>query len=52
MKIEKYDAALDDLISPSAELELLANGFQFTEGPIWDEQRQCLYFSDIPANTM
>jgi gluconolactonase len=52
MKIEKYDAALDELISPSVELELLVEGFQFTEGPIWDKQNQCLYFSDIPANTM
>ena len=52
MRIEKFDAALDNLISASAELEMLANGFQFTEGPIWDKPKKCLYFSDIPANTM
>jgi gluconolactonase len=52
MKIEKHDDALDDLISESAELEKLASGFQFTEGPIWDKAKKCLYFSDIPANTM
>lgn len=52
MIIEKFDAALDDLISPSVELEQLATGFRFTEGPIWDRGKQCLYFSDIPANTM
>ena len=52
MIIEKFDAALDELISAEAELEQLATGFQFTEGPVWDKGKQCLYFSDIPANTM
>jgi gluconolactonase len=50
VKIEKYDAALENLIEANAELDLLASGFQFTEGPIWDTNQQCLYFSDIPAN--
>jgi gluconolactonase len=52
MRIEKFDAALDDLLSESAELEKLATGFRFTEGPIWNKAKKCLYFSDIPANTV
>jgi gluconolactonase len=51
MIIEGYDGALDELIDPLAEIELLADGFLFTEGPVWHPGRGCLYFSDIPADT-
>lgn len=32
------------------ELEKLADGFLFTEGPLWDRRAQRLLFSDIPGN--
>jgi gluconolactonase len=38
------------LFPRNVKLEKVATGFQFTEGPIWIEQEQCLLFSDIPAN--
>lgn len=44
------DPALEEIISPSAEIELLATGFMWAEGPTWDTKRQKLYFSDVPAN--
>lgn len=34
----------------SEEIERLAIGFQFTEGPVWNFQGGYLLFSDIPAN--
>jgi gluconolactonase len=34
-----------------AELELIANGFQFVEGPVWKDGAGLL-FSDIPASTV
>ena len=34
-----------------AELELVADGFQFVEGPVWKDGTGLL-FSDIPANTV
>lgn len=40
-------AILDD----SAQLEKLASGFKFTEGPLW-HPRGFLLFSDIPENTI
>ena len=40
------------LISPDAKLECLAKGFQFLEGPVWDNSKGCLFFSDVPGNTM
>lgn len=41
---------LDDLIDPAAELEVLADGFQFSEGPSWQPATQELFFSDIPGD--
>jgi gluconolactonase len=39
-------------IVPLGEIEKVATGFRFTEGPAWDPDRGNLYFSDIPANTI
>ena len=52
MLIEVFDSAFKALVDPASELAKLAGGFMFTEGPIWDRSRHCLYFSDIPANTL
>jgi gluconolactonase len=45
------DNGLSDLLSSNEE-KREATGFQFTEGPIWIPDRECLLFSDIPANTI
>ncbi|HEX4982583.1 MAG TPA: SMP-30/gluconolactonase/LRE family protein, partial [Ilumatobacteraceae bacterium] len=39
-----------ELIDPAAELEFLGNGFQFTEGPVWNRRDGAMYFSDIPGD--
>lgn len=31
-------------------VEQLATGFMFTEGPIWNPEEGCLYFSDMPGD--
>jgi sugar lactone lactonase YvrE len=41
-----------DIVSQESKLEKIAAGFVFTEGPIWDASKGCLFFSDIPANKM
>lgn len=38
------------IIDPNATIEVLANGFAWTEGPLWVENGQFLLFSDIPNN--
>ncbi|WP_146900879.1 SMP-30/gluconolactonase/LRE family protein [Adhaeribacter aerolatus] len=48
--IERLDAALDNLISPDAKIEILANGFEWAEGPLWLAEQNKLLFSDIPPN--
>jgi gluconolactonase len=51
MVLEVYESEAKTLIDPTASLERIATGFQFTEGPVWHKGDQCLFFSDIPANT-
>ena len=50
--IERKDAQLDALISTDAKIEELADGFKWSEGPVWDAKNQRLLFSDIPNNTV
>src|ERR1700722_10440924 len=38
-----------DLVHPDAREELIATGFEFTEGPVW-HRNGYLLFSDIPAS--
>ncbi|MFN4145614.1 MAG: SMP-30/gluconolactonase/LRE family protein [Runella sp.] len=51
-QILKYDAKLDELIDPSAKIEVLASGFTWAEGPAWVKAGQYLLFSDVPENTI
>lgn len=46
------DEAIYDLIDKDADLEVVAQGFKFIEGPVWDCKNNCLYFSDIPAGIL
>ena len=49
--IEVNSPRLLDLVAEDATVDQVCTGFQFTEGPIWHPREQCLYFSDIPADT-
>ncbi|MGH9722833.1 MAG: SMP-30/gluconolactonase/LRE family protein [Bryobacteraceae bacterium] len=48
--IERKDAALDAIVPKGAQIEKIAGGFTFTEGPIWKDG--ALLFSDIPNNVI
>ena len=50
MAITVKSEALADLIDPGAEVERVATGFTFTEGPIWNKHEECLFFSDMPGD--
>ena len=43
--------ALDSIVTESSQIEKLAGGFRFTEGPVWTREGYLL-FSDIPANSI
>ena len=48
--IDVNSAAMHELVPADAEVERLATGFTFTEGPIWHPEQQILYFSDMPGD--
>jgi gluconolactonase len=50
--IERLDPALDKLLPPDARIEKLAEGFDWSEGPIWVPAEKCLLFSDVPRNVV
>ena len=50
--IERLDPALDKLLAPDAKLEKLAEGFNWSEGPVWVADGAYLLFSDVPENTV
>jgi gluconolactonase len=47
-----YDPSLSTLLDSSAKIEILAEGFQWSEGPLWIADSNYLLFSDIPPNTV
>ena len=47
---ESYDKRFEQLVLFNAELERLAEGFRWLEGPVWFGDHACLLFSDIPNN--
>ena len=53
-KVVRFDKQLDNLIPADAEIEVIASGFDWTEGPLWlpDEKNGFLIFSDIPRNSI
>ena len=50
--ITSLDPRFDQLVSPDAKLERIADGFTWVEGPVWHKQGGYLLFSDIPANSV
>jgi gluconolactonase len=48
--IERLDGAMDKLLPTDAKIEVLADGFDWTEGPCWVKDGGFLVFSDIPPN--
>jgi len=51
-EIERLDAAFDQLVAPAAKIEVLGQGFTWTEGPVWIRDGGYLLFSDIPRNSV
>lgn len=46
--IERLSPAIDAVVAPGATVEVLAEGFAWSEGPVWAGDR--LFFSDVPNN--
>ncbi len=50
--VERLSPQLDNIIPPGELPEILAKGFEWTEGPLWLPDQDMLIFSDIPVNSI
>jgi gluconolactonase len=50
--IERLDPAIEALIPQNAVVEILAEGFEWSEGPVWIADGEYLLFSDVPQDTI
>jgi gluconolactonase len=50
--IERTDPAINAIIKEDAAIEVLAEGYDWSEGPVWVESQKMLLFSDVPKNTI
>lgn len=51
-RIERLDPRFDALVPVGAVLEKVADGNDWTEGPVWDRKANALLFSDVPRNVI
>lgn len=51
-EIVVHDTALHRYLAPQARIEVLAQGFDWSEGPLWLPSLEMLIFSDVPRNTI
>jgi len=51
-EVERLSPDLDAIIKADACLEIIAEGFEWSEGPLWLPEQEVLIFSDIPVNSV
>ncbi len=51
-RIDRADPRLDRLVPQGAVVEVLAEGFRWSEGPAWDRAGARVLFSDVPQNVV
>jgi gluconolactonase len=52
VEVIRKDSAMDAIVGPNPKVFKLAQGFRFTEGPVWVRDGAHLLFSDPNANTI
>ncbi|MEW5976009.1 MAG: SMP-30/gluconolactonase/LRE family protein [Acidobacteriota bacterium] len=52
VEVVRLDPAIDEIVPPNPKIFKLAEGFQFTEGPVWVPAKGGLLFSDPNNNTI
>src|SRR5438067_1060129 len=52
VEVIRKDPAIDAIVPPNPKIFKLAEGFKFTEGPVWDRKGGFLLFSDPNNNTI
>lgn len=49
-QIELLDPSLNSIVAPDAKMEILSEGHDWTEGPVWVPSLNAVLFCDIPPN--
>ena len=52
MQVISLDPAFNTLVDRDAKIEVLADGFKWSEGPVWVKDGKYLLFSDVKENTI
>jgi gluconolactonase len=50
LNVDRADPAINSIVPANAQLERVATGFKWVEGPVWDGDS--LYFAEIPSNSI
>lgn len=48
--VERLAPEFDALVAPGGQMEKLAEGFNWSEGPVWLRREGAIVFSDVPEN--
>ncbi len=49
-KVEWYDSSAATIIDSNARIDIIGSGYNWSEGPVWIEEKKMLLFSDVPEN--
>ncbi len=50
--IDRFSSKLESIVPTGSQLEIIAEGFIWSEGPVWLPEQNKLLFSDIPRNSI
>ena len=50
--IVRLDPQFEQFVPQNAKLEKIADGFTWTEGPVWNRAEKYLLFSEVPKNSI
>jgi gluconolactonase len=48
--IERSDPEINAIIEPGATVEIIGEGYTWSEGPVWIDSEKMLLFTDVPEN--
>jgi gluconolactonase len=48
--VERLSLEIDKFIEKDSKIEIIAKGFDWSEGPVWSNKLNALLFSDVPNN--
>lgn len=52
VSFERVSPLLDSVMSNEVTVSVIAQGYEWSEGPLWLEDKQMLLFSDVPTNAI